>query len=117
MRRETWEWDYPQGCEECPVPDGCDELRHVQRLGGYVSQCPWKAMQEHPEVATAASEAIRAWRLGQVGALSVAYPDASDCLLQLVLLVDNEVAAYREEIMEQERRRIEQQSRSRGGRR
>lgn len=68
-------------------------------------------MQQNPGIADAAQTAIRAWRFGQVGALMGAYPEPSECLLELVLLVDNEVAAYKAELFERERRKAEARSR------
>lgn len=64
-------------------------------------------MREHEDVAVAAAEALRAWRLGKVGALMGAYPAPSACLLDLVLCVDNEAGAYNDELLERERKRAE----------
>lgn len=71
-------------------------------------------MRDHRDLAVAAYEAIRAWRLGQVGAMASAYPEPSECLVQLMLAVDNEVGVYREELRERERQ--EAKARARAGR-
>jgi hypothetical protein len=68
-------------------------------------------MQQHPDIAYAANEAIRAWRFGQVGALMGAYPEPSECLLDLVLIVDNQVAGYKQELFDRQSRKLK----SKGG--
>lgn len=77
-----------------------------------MSGCPRLAMETHQDVAVAALEGLRAWRLGQVGALMGGYPEPTDALLDLVLTVDNEVGLYRAELQDRERRKVEAEARA-----
>jgi len=63
-------------------------------------------MRQNPVNGSAALEAMRAWRLGQIGAFVAAYPHPSEALLSAVLAVDDEVAGYKSELQERELRKM-----------
>jgi len=55
-------------------------------------------LEEDLQTLRAVNRGIEAWRYGKLGALSCFYPDATEALGSLILIVDDEVAAFQADL-------------------